>query len=505
MKQIQSNKNGKTLLVLITQKLFCAGTNLRQRTMVAAFWAALGSGGSGVIRLISNLLLTRILFPEAFGLMATAMVLVNLVQLFSDTGVRTALIQNPRGANPEFIDSAFLITIARNIILATIIWLGSDPAAAYYQQSELSVILKILSGAVLLEGFTNPAIPILIKKLKIHRQVTYSVGSQFAGFLVTFLLAWLMQSVTALALGYLSTSLFRMVGSYLVISYQPRLRWYRKAGRELFAFGKYILINTMLAWAVINSDRIIIGKVLGMDQLAYYNIALYIGVFLSDVLVQVTAQSYFPAVSSIAGNIDKVQAVYRQTSTLVIILAAPVLMLVALYSDWIISILYDPRYLTAGSVLVWVAVRGMVNLITNLQSGTILALGKPVLVSVANGVGLVVLVAMMPLAATNLGLTGAGMVILATALIIGLLQTLFMVRYLGFSPKTVLQSWSNLLVLAATITAAHQLITQLTRLTPYPQTVSIALLGTLSGLLILIWTIKSNQLFKHGNIRTEVS
>lgn len=442
----------------IKRQLRDTKVGLQGKTIMAAFWSLIGSGGSGIIRFASNLVLTRLLFPEAFGLMATAMLTMTLVQIFSDTGVKTALIQHPKGDTPAFIDTSFLIALGRSILLFLLLIISINAIANFYTQPELVPILWTMSIAFLAEGFLNPALPLLIKKLRIEKQVIYSVGTQLAGFLTTLVLVYSLRSVQALALGYVLTSIYRVLGSYLVISYRPKFSWNREAGIALLNFGKYIILNTMIGWAVFNADRMVIGKLLGMEQLGYYNIALFIGVFISDVLVQVFAQSYFPAVSSISNQLTKVQGVFEKANSTIIALVAPFVMLLVLFSSEVITILYDPRYLLAGTALFWISLRSLIQILTNIQSGTLLALGRPVFVTISNALGLSFLAVMLPYLTTKYGLTGSGIAVVLSTLIIGLLQSISLIRNVKFASRAVLMPWLQLSTIMFLVYFIYQLL-----------------------------------------------
>jgi len=432
------------MLTEIKRQLRDPKPGLQGRTIVAALWSLIGSGGSGIIRFVSNLVLTRLLFPEAFGLMATAMLTMTLVQIFSDTGVKTALIQHPQGDTPAFIDTSFLIALGRSLLLFLLLIISINTIANFYTQPELVPILWTMSIAFLAEGFLNPALPLLIKRLRIEKQVIYSVGTQLAGFLTTLVLVYSLKTVQALALGYVLTSIYRVLGSYLVVSYRPKFSWNREAGNSLLHFGKYIILNTMIGWAVFNVDRMVIGKLLGMEQLGYYNIALFIGVFISDVLVQVFSQSYFPAVSTIANQLSKVQGVFEKANSTIIALVAPFVMLLVLFSGEVISILYDPRYLLAGTALFWISLRSLIQILINIQSGTLLALGRPVFVTISNALGLTFLATMLPYLTSKHGLTGSGLAVVLSSLIIGIVQTISLIRSMKFDIRVVLMPWLQL-------------------------------------------------------------
>lgn len=435
------------------------GEDLQARTLKAAFWSFLGSTGNGVIRFTSNLILTRILFPEAFGLIATAMLLMTLVQIFSDTGVKTALIQHADGASERFINTSFIITLARNAILFLLVIISIEHLVGFYGQPELGPLLWIMSSSFLLEALINPALPILIKDLRIEKQVSYNIGTQLAGFIMTLILAIALRSAQALAWGFLITSLFRVIGSYLIMPFRPRLRWDHTAGRELLHFGKYILLNTMITWAALNVDRLIIGKVLGMEQLGLYNIALYLGIFLTDIMVQVFAQSYFPAVSSIANDIPRVKAIYKRTMQVITTIAVPMAFFLAVFSQDVITLLYDPRYQLAGLALFWISLRSAVQVLVNVQGGTLLALGRPKLVTLSNTFGLIATVIALPFLTIKFGLMGTGVAILGSSILTGLIQMRMLFKKLGFDTATIIQPWIRLVMTGTTIIGVYQVLT----------------------------------------------
>ena len=77
------------------------------------------------LRLGSNLILTRLLFPEAFGLMALVSVFLVGLAMFSDIGIGPAISHSKRGDEPGFLDTAWTLQVARGVIL----WLGASALA----------------------------------------------------------------------------------------------------------------------------------------------------------------------------------------------------------------------------------------------------------------------------------------------------------------------------------------------------------------------------------------
>ena len=85
------------------------GDGTRARSMRSAAFLVIGFGGQNVVRLGGNLILTRLLFPEAFGLMALVQIFLMGLQMFSDVGIQTSIVRDPRGEERAFRDAAWTL------------------------------------------------------------------------------------------------------------------------------------------------------------------------------------------------------------------------------------------------------------------------------------------------------------------------------------------------------------------------------------------------------------
>ena len=106
-------------MIAVMQKF--RGSSLTARALRSALFTLGGFGSAQLIRLASNLILTRLLFPEAFGMMALTMVFLQGLQMFSDVGVAPAIQQSKRGDDADFLDTAWTIQVVRGLCL----WLAA--------------------------------------------------------------------------------------------------------------------------------------------------------------------------------------------------------------------------------------------------------------------------------------------------------------------------------------------------------------------------------------------
>ena len=85
------------------------GVSIRSRALRGTLWVLVGNGASQGLRLASNLILSRLLFPEAFGLMAIVNLVTLGLQMISNVGIRPAIIRHAEGDRRDFLDTAWTI------------------------------------------------------------------------------------------------------------------------------------------------------------------------------------------------------------------------------------------------------------------------------------------------------------------------------------------------------------------------------------------------------------
>jgi O-antigen/teichoic acid export membrane protein len=405
--------------------------------------------------MIGSLILTRILYPEAFGIMATAQIIIVMIQLFTDIGIRTSIIQNPKGAEPDFLNTAWIICCFRGVVLSLMVILMSWPLAVYYNQPQIQGILLVMSLSPLILGLENPALSVTIKEFRVEKKVGLEIWSQALGLASSIILAWLMQSVYALAIGVVLSSAYKVVGSFLVTPLRPQLIYNKVYAAEILHFGKYIFINTLISFLAMNADILLIGKVLRMEDLGIYTVGRNIGTMIWIVCLQIFLQSYLPAVSSVNRDLPRVVRMYERSTALIMALVIPASIILALFSRDIIRLLYDPRYQNACISMFWFSVSGILLVMNAINSNTFIAMGRLKYETICMGISLVLVLVLVPLGAMHFGLSGAAAGMFAAIAMVAAAQTVFLSTGLGFPLSLALRPWYQLLSTSGVIVCMY--------------------------------------------------
>lgn len=307
-----------------------------------------------IVRLASNLLLTRLLFPEAFGLMALVQVVVSGISLFSDIGMGSVVIRSSRGDDPIFLGTAWTVQVIRGFVLYGAVLALAPLAAAFYGEPILAGLIMVAGLQLIFAGLTSIAQLTANRHLRLGRLSLLQIISQFIGIAAMILLAYEMRSVWALVIGGLLQPAIFMVISHLFLS-APKIKLgiERAAFLEIFNFGKYIFMATIAGFFILHGDKAVLGKFVPLETLAIFTVAL---VFLQAAVGlsgNITARIVFPLYSRRPpGKSAENWRAVAKARWLLSLGAFSLAGTLALIGDPLVRLLYDPRYEGAGPILV---------------------------------------------------------------------------------------------------------------------------------------------------------
>ncbi|GGG78408.1 hypothetical protein GCM10011415_29250 [Salipiger pallidus] len=354
-----------------------SGTSLSARAMRSSLLTIGGFGFSQGVRLASNLILTRLLFPEAFGLMALVSVIMMGLQQFSDVGTTTSILQSKRGDDRAFLDTAWTLQVLRGFGLFLTGCALSWPLAQFYGEPQLLHILPTASIALFIAGFRPTKVDTANRHLLIGRMTLLDMTTQVSGIGAAVLLAWLTGSVWALVLSGIFATVLEVALTWLFLPGAPnRLRWEREALGELVTFGKWIFLSTVCGFFFSQADKILMGKYLSLDLLGIYNIGYFLASFPMLLGGMVTRRILIPIYRETPPRENRRNFLrlrkmrFLVTSVLIVLVGV-----FAAVGDVLVNLLYDPRYQVAGGVVVIVACVQMPQIIVQTYDQAALAAG----------------------------------------------------------------------------------------------------------------------------------
>ena len=343
-----------------------------------AAWTIASYGSSQIIRFASNLILTRLLLPELFGLMGLAYVFIIGINLFTDIGLGPSIIQNKRGEEPQFLNTAWTMQVIRSLFVWLCLILIAWPVAKFYEEPRLMWLIPAISINTLIGGFKATSVSTLERKMSVKEVVLFELGTQIISTTVMIVWACFDRSIWAIIAGGFTGAVVELVWSHFLIPGKSnRFAWDKKAAKEIFSYGKWIFLSTILFFLCSQADRLILGKIFTLTMLGIYGIAFTLGDMPRQVIIAISGRVIFPSISMLADlPREELRAKILKNRKLILIPLAVGLAILVSFGDQLILTLYRKEYDAASWMMPILALGIWHTTLYNMMGSCLLAVGK---------------------------------------------------------------------------------------------------------------------------------
>lgn len=366
-----------------------------RRTWRASLWTTAGYAAQQVLRFGSNLILTRILFPDVFGLAALVFLFVQALAMFSDVGIGFSVIQSKHGDDPKFLTTAWTVQCVRGVLIALAACALAYPAAAFYGQPLLAYLLPVAGLNAVIAGFESTARLAAQRHLDVRRLTLIELAAQVAGLAVMLPLAFVLGSiwpgndlrvVWAVIAGGLANALARMVLSHTALR-GIRHRWHvdRPSLHALLRNGRWVFLNTVLTFLSGQADRLVFARLVPIGVFGVYNIAAMLAMVPTQLCSALSTRVLFPAYSRALGAGD-LNARFSPARLPMLLGGAAMISGLAATGSLLVGILYDDRYVQAGWIVQFLALSAWFQVLEGANSAALLAQAQMRWLAVASAV-----------------------------------------------------------------------------------------------------------------------
>jgi len=325
---------------------------LLSRAVSGSFATLAGSGVSQLLRFLSNLALTRLLAPEAFGLMTLVTTFMQGLRMFSDLGIGPSVIQSPRGEEPTFLQTAWSLQVVRGFVLGLVAVVIAWPLSIYYHEPRLLTFLPIAGIQAVISGFNSTTLFVLQRRLLLVKRVQLEIGAQVFGIVV--MITWALFSKTPWALlggGLAETACLLLVSHLVAPRRHHRFSIDRDEAHQMLRFGRWVFIATAFTFFATKVDRLVLGKAFNgeMGPLGIYNVAIVLSSLLVETMRDLASRVLFPLFARWSVD-DRDELRHRILRTRIVfgVTTTVPMVILALTGSWLIQHLYKPEYWDAG-------------------------------------------------------------------------------------------------------------------------------------------------------------
>jgi len=339
-------------------------------------WTTLSSLLPKLISPLVMLVLARILAPEYFGLVSTAMIVISFSQMFWEAGLTKALIQSSEPievtGNLVFWSNLFI-----GILIYILIFFFAPYIAKYYNNSQTSIVLRVLSLQIIFISLTTVQEAIFIKDLNFAPLFSIRLISSISNGLVSIFLAFNGFGVWSLVFGTLLGVILNFILLWKKSIWMPSFNINWKLANQFYKFGSWVLLLSLLGWLINWVDSILIGKYFGIRDLGIYRMGVTLITVLFSIFLTPITTVMFPSFSKLNGDQLKIKYHFKQVNKVVIMIILPIGIGIFLLSNEIVGLFLGPKWSDLSAVIGYLALAEAIGTFCGINPIIYQSIGRP--------------------------------------------------------------------------------------------------------------------------------
>ena len=381
-----------------------------------SLWVIGGFGLGQALRLISSVVMAHLLAPDIFGIMVIVYSIRSGIDLLSDIGVQQSIVANKNSDEPEFYNTAWTLRLLRGVLVFAFCVIFAVPLSNFYDMPILIWVMPVVGLSFPIIGLGSLGSMFLQKQLRSAELSIFELTLEIITSTSQSIFAWFSPTVWALVLGGLVHSTARAIGNYIIVpGLRHRFVISPRFAKQIFTFGSWIFLSSLIFFLSANFDRLYLGKAVPLEVLGVYGIARSLSEIANALVSRLNYIIIFPFIAS---HSDMPRTTLhdqiRFSRAIFLLVAAVGLATIVVSADLLIETLYDPRYHDAGWMLSALTVGVWFSIICTINESTLLGFGKPYYAAFANSLKFGWLLVGIPIGVVTYGIIGAVVVVLTS-------------------------------------------------------------------------------------------
>ncbi|MDF2802078.1 MAG: lipopolysaccharide biosynthesis protein [Anaerocolumna sp.] len=371
-------------------------TELKGKMVKATKWAAITEISAKIISPITNMILARLLIPEAFGVVATVTMIISFAEMFTDAGFQKYLVQHEfKSEEEKYINTN--VAFWTNFLISIFLWGGiaifSESIATLVSNPGLGVVIAVACIQLPLSAFSSIQMALYKRDFDFKTLFLVRIIAVFTPFAITIPLAFFGFSYWSLIIGTICGQISNAIVLMRKSKWKPIWFYDFKVLREMISFSIWSLVEAISIWLTTWVDVFIIGSALDAYYLGIYKTSTAIVTSLMSLITSVTVPILFSTLSRLQNDNEQFNLMFFKTQRLVSIVLFPLGVGIYLYSELATLILLGNKWNEASVVIgQWALTSAIMIVFGYYCSEVYRAKGRPKLSFLAQALHLVVLI-----------------------------------------------------------------------------------------------------------------
>lgn len=354
---------------------------VNKKISLATKWSILTELFAKLFAPISSIILARILAPEAYGIIATMTMVIAFCNLFSDAGFQKYLLQasfKDEVDKYKSIDVAFWTNLIISVILYIFIFLFKESICKYIGAKGLELPLLIACLIIPISSFSSLQKALFKRDLDFKTLFVARILALVIPLFITIPLAFYTRDFWALILGSLALNLINSIYLTIKSPWKPSLYYSLKRLKQMFSFGIWVTMESILSWLSSYLDIFLIGIYLSSYYLGLYKTSIVLVAQIFSLIISAFIPVLTPSLSKFKSNKKEFDILFFKYQKLLSILSIPLGTIILMNSNFLTRIFLGNQWLEAANFIgLWAFINGFTLLFIQFKSAALVAIGKP--------------------------------------------------------------------------------------------------------------------------------
>ncbi|TDJ54411.1 MAG: MOP flippase family protein [Planctomycetota bacterium] len=367
---------------------------LRTEAAAGVRWSSIAIGGKYGVGLLTTIVLVGLLDPADFGLLAMAIVFVELASLFYDLGTSAAIVQRP-ALSDRLLSSIFWVNAGLGLLCTVILIAVAPLLALLFNEPRLEPFVSLLALTVAISGLSVVHAALARRNLAFSTVARVELAAVLLGAVVGITSAVLGKGAWSLVYQALTVSCVSTLGWWIAVRWRPGLVISWDALRGVAGFSLNLTGFSIVNFAARRADYLLIGGYLGATALGYYTLAYKIVLYTVQCFSSAITRVMFPVYSKIQADHQRLRAAFTKVAVATAAVVFPAMIGLMIVAEPLVA-LFGEKWAPVAVLLIILAPVGMIQSIVGALVAIYLAKGRTGLFFAWGvGAGLVVITGLM--------------------------------------------------------------------------------------------------------------
>ena len=349
--------------------------DLKQKASSGVAWTSIQKFAGMGVSFIAGIILARLLTPEDYGCIGMLSIFMLVAGAFVDGGFASALIQKKRPTQEDY-STIFFFNLGMSLLMYVILFVCAPAIAHFYNMPILSSVLRVQGLVLIINAFSLIQSNQLRKQFKFKKIAIVTLTTSIVSFSVTIIMAYKGFGVWSLVVMNLLTAFIPTVVYWVTNRWFPLWVFSKSSFKELFGFGFYMFLTTIVTRICNNIQGLIIGRFYTPATMGYYSKAKSTEEMASTSLSNVIDLVAYPLYSEYQNDTPMLINVIKKLTLSIAYVTFPMMLLLILLAKPLFVLLYSECWLDSEPYFQILCFAGIAICLQGVNYQAIAAIGK---------------------------------------------------------------------------------------------------------------------------------